>query len=88
MHSPPLHLAKFNSHYLYLSVSLLLLLLLLQKDLPDTVKPSFGSTSICGAFTANVMVLVRMLFEVYVAHYNAPQFYTILNRNFRTFTYI
>ena len=76
MHSPLLHLTKFNSHYLYLSVSLLLLLL--QKDLPDTMKPSFGSTGIRGAFTANVMVLVCMLLEAYVAHYNAPRFYTEL----------
>jgi amino acid permease len=48
------------------------------QDLPDHLKPSFGTTGIRGAFSANVLVLVCMLFEAFVAHYNAPRFYTEL----------
>lgn len=45
-------------------------------DLPENMKPSFGTVGFRGAFTPNVLVLVCMLFEAYVAHYNAPRFYT------------
>jgi amino acid permease len=47
-------------------------------SLPDSFKPSFGSVGISGALSPNVLVLVCMLFEAYVAHYNAPRFYTEL----------
>jgi amino acid permease len=48
------------------------------QDLQDHLKPSFGTTGISGAFTPNVLVLVCMLFEAFVAHYNSPRFYTEL----------
>lgn len=47
-------------------------------DLPESHQPSFGTVGFAGAFTPNALVLVCMLFEAYVAHYNAPRFYTEL----------
>lgn len=50
-------------------------------DLDDSLKPSFGNVGFRGAFTPNVLVLICMLFEAFVAHYNAPRFYTELKNH-------
>jgi amino acid permease len=51
------------------------------QELPDRFHPSFGTTGAQGAWSPQVMVLVCMLFEAYVAHYNAPRFIIELENN-------
>lgn len=50
-------------------------------DLEDIFQPSFDSTGAQGALTPNVLVLVVMLFESFIAHYNAPRFFIELKNN-------
>lgn len=50
-------------------------------DIPDHLKPSFGSIGAKGALHFNVLVLVCMIFNAYVAHYNAPRFYVELKHS-------
>jgi amino acid permease len=48
------------------------------KDLPDKFKPSFGTTGAMGSFSPKVFILICLLFEAFVAHYNAPRFFAEL----------
>ena len=52
-----------------------------QQDLPDHYKPSFGTVGASGMWSPEMLVLVCMLFEAFVAHYNAPRFYTELKNH-------
>mmetsp|Transcript_28473 Transcript_28473/g.41574 ORF Transcript_28473/g.41574 Transcript_28473/m.41574 type:complete len:501 (-) Transcript_28473:264-1766(-) len=45
------------------------------KDIPDDMKPSFGTTGASGVFTAKSLLLVCMTFQAFFAHYNAPRYY-------------
>ena len=49
------------------------------KDLPEDYQPVFGNYN--GAWTGHVLVLAAMLFEAFVAHYNAPRFMAELKRS-------
>lgn len=52
------------------------------QDMPPKYSPSFGSVGASGSWTSfRVLVLACMLFEAFVAHYNAPRFYTELKNN-------
>lgn len=51
------------------------------KDLPDNLKPSFGSVGATGAFSPQVFILICMLLESFVAHFVAPRFYAELKDN-------
>lgn len=56
-------------------------------DIPRHLQPKFGTVGVRGAWSPQVMVLVCMLFEAYVAHYNAPRFYIELkNRSVERFS--
>jgi amino acid permease len=46
------------------------------EDLPDEFRPVFGTRN--GCWTAAALVYVAMIFEAFVAHYNAPRFYAEL----------
>jgi amino acid permease len=48
---------------------------------PDHFKPSFGSKGASGAWSPQVFVLLVILFEAFVAHYNAPRFYSELKNH-------
>lgn len=50
-------------------------------DLQENLKPSFGKIGAGGAFSPKVLILISMLFNAYVAHYNAPRFYLELQDN-------
>ena len=50
--------------------------------MPTEYRPSFGTVGASGSWTSfRVLVLACMLFEAFVAHYNAPRFYTELKNN-------
>lgn len=46
-------------------------------SLPEKYRPIFGTYN--GYWTVSVLVYVAMIFEAYIAHYNAPRFYTELH---------
>lgn len=51
-------------------------------DMEEKYRPVFGDQGASAAWTnPKVLVLVCMLFEAFVAHYNAPRFYTELQNN-------
>ncbi|KAL7553015.1 hypothetical protein ACHAWF_016261 [Thalassiosira exigua] len=50
-------------------------------DIEEDLKPSFGNTGAGGALSPTFLVLAVMLFEAFVAHYNAPRFYVELKNN-------
>ena len=50
-------------------------------DLDERRRPAFGSTGAGGALGPNALVFACMLFEAYVAHYNAPRFFVELKDN-------
>mmetsp|Transcript_17125 Transcript_17125/g.22280 ORF Transcript_17125/g.22280 Transcript_17125/m.22280 type:complete len:501 (+) Transcript_17125:130-1632(+) len=50
-------------------------------DMPVALQPSFGAVGAAGAFTASASILVGMLSTAYMAHFNAPKFYTELKDN-------
>ncbi|CAB9530482.1 Putative sodium-coupled neutral amino acid transporter 11 [Seminavis robusta] len=51
-------------------------------DMEEKYQPVFGNQGASAAWTnPKVLVLVCMLFEAFVAHYNAPRFYTELKNN-------
>jgi amino acid permease len=52
------------------------------KDLPGDKQPVFGEYN--GAWTGAVLVFAAMIFEAFVAHYNAPRFMTELKDNSMT----
>lgn len=47
---------------------------------PD-LEPSFGNVGMEGALSPNVFILICMLSTAYMAHFNAPKFYTELKNN-------
>lgn len=49
--------------------------------IPADVTPRFGSVGMEGALTANTFILICMLSTAYMAHFNAPKFYTELKNN-------
>jgi amino acid permease len=50
-------------------------------DLPEKVRPSFGTVGMSGTFRPEVFNLLCMLATAYVAHYNSPRFYIELENN-------
>ena len=51
-------------------------------DMAEKYQPEFGTEGASAAWTnPRVLVLVCMLFEAFVAHYNSPRFYTELRNN-------
>jgi len=50
-------------------------------DLPPTLRPAFGNVGAAGVVTASTSILVGMLSTAYMAHFNAPKFYTELKNN-------
>mmetsp|Transcript_23070 Transcript_23070/g.32498 ORF Transcript_23070/g.32498 Transcript_23070/m.32498 type:complete len:304 (+) Transcript_23070:192-1103(+) len=50
-------------------------------DLPENLQPIFGTVGAMGAFSSKVLILMCMLFEAFIAHYNAPRFYMELKDN-------
>ena len=47
-------------------------------DLDDTLRPSFGTYN--GSWSGGVLVFITMVYEAFVAHYNAPRFLTELKQ--------
>lgn len=47
---------------------------------PD-LTPTFGNVGMEGAFSPNVFILICMLSTAFMAHFNAPKFYTELKNN-------
>eukprot|EP00934_Nitzschia_sp_Nitz4_P005942 Nitzschia sp. Nitz4//scaffold16_size188269//49272//50926//NITZ4_001782-RA/size188269-augustus-gene-0.75-mRNA-1//1//CDS//3329538490//5932//frame0 len=57
------------------------------EDLPEKYRPLFGTYN--GAWTGHVLVFAAMVFEAFVAHYNAPRFYNELhNANMPRFRFV
>jgi amino acid permease len=50
------------------------------EELPKEYKPSFGTTGAGGALSPQILVLVCMLFEAFVAHYNSPRMFIELKQ--------
>lgn len=50
-------------------------------DVPAALQPSFGTVGAKGALTASTSILVGMLSTAYMAHFNAPKFFTELKNN-------
>jgi amino acid permease len=50
-------------------------------DLPETMRPSFGTVGMRGVLRPQVFNLLCMLATAYVAHYNSPRFYIELKDN-------
>jgi len=50
-------------------------------DLPATLRPAFGSTGAAGVLSPSTAILLGMLSTSYMAHFNAPKFYTELKNN-------
>lgn len=53
----------------------------LLKDVPKAYQPAFGSTGAVGVFNPASTILIGMLSTAYMAHFNAPSFYTSLKNN-------
>jgi amino acid permease len=53
----------------------------LAKDLPAALRPAFGSNGAASAFSPVTAILLGMLSTAYMAHFNAPKFYTELKNN-------
>jgi amino acid permease len=51
------------------------------KDLPATLRPAFGSAGAASALSPVTTILLGMLSTAYMAHFNAPKFYTELKNN-------
>ena len=47
-------------------------------DIPVRMQPSFGTTGAMAAFHLNVLVLLCMVSEAYISHYNSPRFWVEL----------
>lgn len=47
-------------------------------DLPANLRPAFGTTGAAGVFSPVTSILLGMLSTAYMAHFNAPKFYTEL----------
>jgi amino acid permease len=54
---------------------------LLAKDLPVALRPAFGTNGAASAFSPVTAILLGMLSTAYMAHFNAPKFYTELKNN-------
>ncbi|EEC43431.1 predicted protein [Phaeodactylum tricornutum CCAP 1055/1] len=50
-------------------------------DLPRALQPSFGAIGASGVYNAKASILLGMLSTAYMAHFNAPKFYTELRNN-------
>lgn len=50
-------------------------------DLAANLQPSFGSVGAAGVLNPNSFILICMLSTAYMAHFNAPKFYTELKDN-------
>ena len=50
-------------------------------DLPANLLPAFGSVGAKGVLSARTAILLGMLSTSYMAHFNAPKFYTELKNN-------
>jgi amino acid permease len=50
-------------------------------DLPPAFRPSFGTVGAAGVWSAKTSILLGMLSTAYMAHFNAPKFYTELKNN-------
>ena len=50
-------------------------------DLPAVLRPAFGSIGAKGVLSAKTAILLGMLSTSYMAHFNAPKFYTELKNN-------
>jgi amino acid permease len=50
-------------------------------DLPKALRPAFGSAGASAALSPATSILVGMLSTAYMAHFNAPKFYTELKDN-------
>jgi amino acid permease len=50
-------------------------------DLPLSLRPSFGTIGAVGALSPVTSILLGMLSTAYMAHFNAPKFYTELKNN-------
>ena len=50
-------------------------------DLPEHLAPAFGTAGATGVFSPSVSILLGMLSTSYMAHFNAPKFYTELRDN-------
>jgi amino acid permease len=53
----------------------------LAKDLPAALRPAFGTNGAASAFSPVTAILLGMLSTAYMAHFNAPKFYTELKNN-------
>jgi amino acid permease len=49
-------------------------------EIDDKMKPSFGDQGFLAGFGLNVLVLLCMVSEAYIAHYNAPRFWIELKQ--------
>jgi len=50
-------------------------------DVPANLQPAFGSVGATGALSASSSILICMLSTAYMAHFNAPKFFTELKDN-------
>jgi amino acid permease len=50
-------------------------------DLPSALRPAFGTVGAAGVWNPATSILVGMLSTAYMAHFNAPKFYTELKDN-------
>uniref|UniRef100_A0A6S9BYX4 Amino acid transporter transmembrane domain-containing protein n=2 Tax=Ditylum brightwellii TaxID=49249 RepID=A0A6S9BYX4_9STRA len=50
-------------------------------DVPANLQPSFGTTGATGVLQPSSFILISMLSTAYMAHFNAPKFYTELKNN-------
>jgi len=50
-------------------------------DLPVPLRPAFGSVGAAGVFSPSTAILLGMLSTSYMAHFNAPKFYSTLKNN-------
>jgi amino acid permease len=50
-------------------------------DMAPNLTPTFGNVGMEGALSPNVFILICMLSTAFMAHFNAPKFYTELKNN-------
>ena len=50
-------------------------------DVPTKLQPAFGTTGAAGVFNPKACILIGMLSTAFMAHFNAPKFYTELKDN-------
>lgn len=50
-------------------------------SMPTRLRPRFGDIGAAGALSPSVAILIGMLSTAYMAHFNAPKFYTELKNN-------